>query len=154
VESFWFAPEAVIKEIVLGYLYGENIQRVYQSRRFGTELKTGCIYLKLKPEYFQRCTTFLGKAYRDHPDWGKKFEKVSPDDEDLHHIIAHSIAHSILTRLPLISGVSIDSFSYYLDLTEDSLLIYERAPGGIGACSELASLEERTNAPIELEFFN
>jgi hypothetical protein len=154
VESFWFAPEAVIKEIVLGYLFGENITRVYQARRFGTELKTGCIYLKLKPQYFEVCTTFLAKAYKEHPEWGKKFAQVSADDKDLHHIIVHSIAHSILTRLPLISGISIDSFSYYLDLTEDSLLIYERAPGGIGACSELAALEEKTNTPIALEFFN
>jgi Zn finger protein HypA/HybF involved in hydrogenase expression len=154
VDSFWFAPDAVIKEVVLGYWYGENIRRVYQSRRFGTELKTGCIYLKLKPEYFEKCTAFLRKAYKDHPDYGEKYEKVPPEDKDLHHIVVHSIAHSILTRLPQISGVSIDSFSYYLDLKEDSLLIYERAPGGLGACSELVSVEEKTGAPIALEFFN
>lgn len=154
VDSFWFAPEAKIKEVVLGYWYGENIRRVYQAKRYGTELKTGCIYFKLKPQYFEKCQVFLSKAYKDHPEWGPKFEKVSPDDPDLHHIVVHSIAHSILTRLPQISGVSIDSFTYYLDLKEDSFLIYERAPGGLGACSELASVEEKTGAPIVLEFFN
>lgn len=38
------------------------------------------------------------------------------------------------------------------DMTSDSVLIYERAPGGLGACAELSKLDEKTGESIALDF--
>ncbi len=138
VEHFWFSPETKIKEILLGYWYGANIRRVYQARRFGIELVTGSLYLKPKPEYFSRTVEFLRTAYEEHPTLGPRYAGTAPVSDDLHKLVLHSIAHALVSRLPIVSGVSIDSFAYLLDMTDDSVLVYETAPGGLGACAELS----------------
>jgi len=153
VEEFLFAPEARIKEIVLGYLYGANITRTIKAKKFGRDIKTGALYLRLKSHYFETVSSYLKEVFKEHPSYYQKYQGVTATDKDLHKLVLHSLAHAFLTRLPAVSGVSLDSFSYIYDMINDAVLVYEEAPGGLGACIELSRFDEQKKEPIILEFF-
>jgi len=153
VERFLYAPTVLVKEIVLGYWYGFRVPMLIKARRFGRDLRTGALFIRLREEYFDRALDYLRVAYSDHPVLGEVYEKLDGNSEDLRRLVLHSLAHALMVQLPSISGISIDTFSYIYDVTNNSVLIYEKAPGGIGACAGLSKEEEESKEPIALEFF-
>jgi hypothetical protein len=142
----------MVKEVVLGYWYGANEGRVYQARRYGSALTTACLYIKLRDTYFDRCLSFLRDAYTDHPLYADRYKQIGPDNPQLRQLALHSIGHALLSRLPLVCGIAIESFAYLYDLTQDAVLVYERAPGGLGACAVIADQEEKTGQYVIHEY--
>ena len=150
VDRFLFAPKIRVKELIIGFWYGLYIKRIIESEKTGLELTTSGIFLKLKEEYFPRALEFLKEVYKENPDLQKWIEKATI--LDIKRRVLHSLAHAILSKLPIYSGLSIDNFSYFYDIKENSILIYERCQGGLGASYILTQMQEEKSEPIILDF--
>jgi transposase-like protein len=153
VEQFLYSPEAKIKEIVLGYYYGANVKDVIKSDRYGRELITAALYLRLKRSYYGTSYKFMSEVFSDHPKMTTKLSMTRPDDLEFRKLVLHSIAHAIISRIPVISGITMDNFSYLYDINQDSVVVYETAPGGVGACAGLTQTT-RNGDPMILEFLS
>ncbi|RLG10000.1 hypothetical protein DRN73_09020 [Candidatus Pacearchaeota archaeon] len=150
VDKFLFTPKIRVKELIIGFWHGLYIKRIIESEKTGMELTTSGIYLKLKEEYFSMALEFLKEVYRENPDLQKWIEKATI--LDIKRRVLHSLAHAILSKLPIYSGLSIDNFSYFYDINENSILIYERCQGGLGASYILTQMQEEKSEPIILDF--
>jgi RNase P subunit RPR2 len=153
LEKFVFAPEAKIKEIVLGYWYGANVRDIIKADRVGRELVTGALNLKLKDEYFVLAHKFMAQVLKEHPDFSERIGSVRPEDISFRRLVLHTIAHALVSRLPVTSGIGMDNFAYLYDLKKNSVIVYETAPGGLGACAELTQ-KTSSGEPIAVEFFS
>ena len=150
VDKFLFAPKIRVKELIIGFWYGLYIKRIIESEKTGLELTTSGTFLKLKEEYFSKALEFLKEVYKENPDLQKWIEKATI--LDIKRRVLHSLAHAILSKLPIYSGISIDNFSYFYDIKENSILIYERCQGGLGASYILTQMQEEKSEPIILDF--
>lgn len=142
IDQFLFSPKIVVKELVIGFWHGIHAKRLIPSEKTGLELCTSGVYIKLNNNYFDDALKFLKKVHRENPEKIKKLEKISPYDPIFKRTVLHSLAHSILNKLPIYSGISIDNFGYIYDINTSSVLIYERCEGGLGACYILTQMDE------------
>ena len=143
----------MIKEIVLGYWYGANVRDIIKADRYGRELTTGALFMKLKDTYFSKARDFMAFVLKDHPDFAGTIGSVKPDDLAFRRLVLHTIAHALVSRLPVTSGIGMDNFGYLYDLKQNSVVVYETAPGGLGACAELTQ-KTSPGEPIVVEFFS
>ena len=153
VDQFLYAPEAKIKEIVLGYYYGANVRDVVKSDRYGREIVTEALYLKLNRSYYEKSHGFMSSVFSDHPEMARNLSEIKPDNLNFRKLVLHSLAHAIISRIPVTSGIAMDNFSYLYDINQDSVVVYETAPGGLGACAELTQ-ESETGEALILEFLS
>ncbi len=145
IDEFLFSPKVIVKELVIGFWYGIHARRLIPSEKTGLELCTSGIYIKLNTNYFEDALKFLKEVHQENPEKIKKLEKISPHDPIFKRTVLHSLAHSILSKLPVYSGISIDNFGYIYDINTNSVLIYERCEGGLGACYILTQIDEEKN---------
>lgn len=108
--------------------------------------------MRLKESYFPKCLAFMREAYSEHTEFPLRLSEVDASSNEFKHLILHSLAHSLLSGLPQTTGVSLDSFSYLYDFTKNAVLVYERAPGGLGACSVLTEDDEGSGDPVILDY--
>ena len=151
VEEFLFTPNTQVKELIVGLVSGlpGGKQRIYKADKLGRSLNTNGLYIKLKEEYFNEAKHFLKAVY----DEASRFYEIYVKNERLNikHIVLHSLAHALIMKLPLYSGVSIDKFGYIYSVSDRSVLIYETADGGYGALYTITKgMEEESNEPLIL----
>ena len=154
VEEFCFSPAVRVKEVLLGFRYGLHVTRTYKAKRSGIALTTGGIYMRLKDAYFAQSLEFMKKVYREHTEYPSRLNAIDSAGRDFRHMVLHSVGHSLMGALPQTTGMSIDSFRYLYDFAKNAVLVYERAPGGLGACSILAADDEESGDPILLDYLS
>jgi hypothetical protein len=154
VDEFSFAPSIRVKEVLLGFRYGLHVVRTYKAKRSGIALTTGGIYIRLKDTYFPKALEFMKISYQEHTEYPARLNAIDSASRDFRHLVLHSIGHSLMSGLPQTTGVSIDSFGYLYDFAKNAVLVYERAPGGLGACSVLTADDEESGDPILLDYLS
>lgn len=152
IEEFSFAPSIRVKEVLLGFWYGLHVTRIYKAKRSGITISTGGLYLRLKEPYFAKALSFMKEAYKEHTEYPALLGAIQPTGRDFKHLTLHSLGHALMSGLPQTTGVSLDSFSYLYDFTKNAVLVYERAPGGLGACSVLTENDEISGDPVLLDY--
>jgi len=154
VAEFSFAPSIRVKEVLLGFRNGLHVTRTYKAKRSGIALTTGGIFLRLIDTYFAESLEFMKKVYEEHTEFPAVLNSTAPTSRYFRHRVLHSVAHSLMGGLPQTTGLALDSFGYICDFAQNAVLIYERAPGGLGACSILTLDDEDSGDPILLDYLD
>jgi hypothetical protein len=151
VKDFLFTPRVKVKELVLAFWHGLKVKRILEVERTGMELVTSGIFVELREDYFSEALEFMKEIYKENPIIKRELESEELVSSRIKRIVLHSLAHAIESKLPVYSGLSIDNFSYLYDIHDNSILIYERCQGGLGASYLLTQLQEERKEPIILD---
>jgi hypothetical protein len=154
VESFTYSPEVDVKEVVLGFWHGLNERVLRKSERTGIEYSTAALYMKLNKEYYHDAYKYMLKIHEQNPQKLERIREISPDDLELRSTVLHSLSHAILSKIPIYTGLGLDNFGYLYDVQDDSVLIYEQAKGGLGACYVLTEKDEESGELIVHDFIS
>ncbi|GEM_PF-568525 len=149
IEDFLYIPNIDIKKVVLGLFFGLRVKRTYPTRKTGIRINTSAIYLRISESYYPKVKEFIGKLEEELYERKALYLGL---ENNLKHIVLHSLAHALMGRLPNYSGLSLDNFEYIYSPSRNEVLIYEAGDGSLGALETLTQEDEVTNEPIIIDY--
>jgi len=148
IESFLYIPEIDIKKVVVGLKYGLKGKKTYPTRKTGIMISTCAIYIRINERYYSKVVDHL-KLLEEYLCINAN---IDMNEKVIKHLVLHSLAHALMGRLPLYSGISLDNFEYIYSPSRNEIIIYEAGDGSLGALENLTKVDESSQEPIIYDY--
>lgn len=146
-EGVFYSDEIHVSQVTWGYKLGQYENSLYKTfpnnSYYGRQVETQGIIVKLNPLIYTECLAYLRELYKENPELYEEFmqdiesEEPGLRDIQLKRWVLHTLKHSLLVFMPIITGLPNQEFSGSYDLEKNQVIIYDNQEGGIGGCKKL-----------------
>ena len=160
LKGIFYSDKINVFQVTWGYKLGqyENVRyKTFPNNEFyGRKFSTQGFIVEVNESFYESTKKYLEDLYHEDPELYMAFlEDLKGGEPEMEQYqikrwVLHTLKHSFLGFLPIITGLPTSEFSGAYDLEKNRVIIYDNQEGGIGGCKTLWETPSNMNDLIYL----